>query len=146
MLVEHDLLTGFATLFVGAYAVNERTLTYASCGQEPGLILRKATGQVEELPATGAVLGGFPGATFQERVVALARGDVLALFTDGLTEAGPSRKDLLGVPGILAVFRDSTRDTSSAEQIKVRMIEGVEALATPEGIRDDVCLLVACVQ
>jgi PAS domain S-box-containing protein len=146
MLTEHDLLTGFATLFVGTYDVNQRTLTYASCGQEPGLILRKAADQVEELPPTGPVLGGFPGATFTAQVVPLARGDVLALFTDGLTEAGPSRKDLLGVPGITSIFRYSTQNASSAEQIKARMMDGVEALATPTGIRDDVCLLIACVE
>jgi sigma-B regulation protein RsbU (phosphoserine phosphatase) len=146
MLAEHNLLTGFATLFVGAYDVNERTLTYASCGQEPGLILRKATGDVEELLPTGPVLGGFPGAHFEEYVVPLARGDVLALFTDGLTEAGPSRKDLLGVPGVTSVFRDSAQNAFSADQIKARMMEGVAALATPTGIRDDVCLLIACVE
>jgi PAS domain S-box-containing protein len=146
MLAEHDLLTGFATLFVGAYDVNERTLTYTSCGQEPGLILRKATGDVEELPPTGPVLGGFPGATFEEGVVPLACGDVLALFTDGLTEAGPSRKDLLGVPGVVSIFRDSAQSASSADQIKARMMQDVEALVTPTGIRDDVCLLIACIE
>jgi serine phosphatase RsbU (regulator of sigma subunit) len=97
MLFEHNLLTGFATLFVGAYDVNAHTLTYTSCGQEPGLILRKATGQIEELPPTGQCSAPFPDATFDQCVVSLASGDVLALFTDGLTEAGPSRKDLLQV-------------------------------------------------
>lgn len=146
MLAKHDLLSGFATLFVGAYDVDQRTLTYASCGQEPGLILRQATGQVEELRPTGPVLGGFPGAAFEQSTVSLASGDVIALFTDGLTEAGPTRKDLLLVPGVASVFRDSTRGATSAGQIKARMMEGVEAFATATGIRDDVCLLVACVE
>jgi serine phosphatase RsbU (regulator of sigma subunit) len=146
MLTEHDLLTGFATLFVGAYDVNQRTLTYVNAGQEPGLILRKATSEVEQLHATGAVLGGFGEAAFVQQVTPLASGDVLALFTDGLTEAGPSRKDLLEVHGVTSIFRDSTRDASSAGQIKARMMQGVEAVATPAGIRDDVCLLIACVE
>jgi PAS domain S-box-containing protein len=146
MLFEHNLLTGFATLFVGAYNVNEGSLTYTSCGQEPGLILRKATGQVEELPPTGPVLGAFPDATFDERTVKLASGDVLALFTDGLTEAGPSRKDLLQVEGVVSIFRDSTTSASSASEITKRMIEGVTTAATAAGMRDDVCLLIACVE
>jgi PAS domain S-box-containing protein len=146
MLVEHNLLEGFATLFVGAYDVNQRTLTYASCGQEPGLILRNATGIVEEMGPTGTVLGGFVGATFEERVVPLASGDVIALFTDGLTEAGKSRKDLLGVPGVTSVFCESTNSASSAEDIIERLIAGVEERVTPGGIRDDVCLLIACVE
>jgi sigma-B regulation protein RsbU (phosphoserine phosphatase) len=146
MLAEHNLLTGFATLFVGAYDMNQRTLTYVNAGQEPGLVLRKRTGQVDELPPTGAVLGGFGEAAFAQETVPLASGDVIALFTDGLTEAGPSRKDLLEVPGVTAIFRDSTMDAPSAGQIKVRMMQGVEAIATPAGIRDDVCLLIACVE
>ncbi len=146
MLVEHDLLEGFATLFVGAYDVNQCTLTYVNAGQEPGLVLRKATGVIDEMEPTGTVLGGFAGATFTERLIPLAPGDVIALFTDGLTEAGRNRKDLLGVPGVSAVFRESTDQADSAEEIVVRMIVGVEERVTPGGIRDDACLLIACVE
>jgi serine phosphatase RsbU (regulator of sigma subunit) len=71
---------------------------------------------------------------------------VIALFTDGLTEAGPTRKDLLLVPGVVSVFRNSARGATSAGQIKARIMDGVESFATPTGIRDDVCLLVACVE
>lgn len=149
MLSEHDLLTGFATLFVGAYDVNQRTLTYANAGQEPGLVLHRESGRMEELPPTGPVLGGFGAAVFTQEVVTLAPGDVLALFTDGLTEAGPSRKDLLQLRGIAAIFRDSSiaeDNETSAGQIKARMMDRVEAVATPAGIRDDVCLLIARVE
>jgi serine phosphatase RsbU (regulator of sigma subunit) len=46
-------------MFVGVYDETECTLTYANCGQEPGLIWRAATGEVRQLPPTGPVLGGF---------------------------------------------------------------------------------------
>lgn len=148
ILSEHMLLEGFATLFVGAYDVNARSLTFVNAGQEPGLILRKATGAVEELGPTGPVLGAFPGARFSQETVFLSPGDVLALFTDGLTEAGPNRKNLLGVPGIISVFRNSvdTEAAPSAQEITKRMMAGVEDAATQSGIRDDVCLLVACIE
>jgi len=165
MLVEQRLLEGFATLFVGAYDVNLRTLTYVNAGQEPGLVLRKEPAPdravphpvepveavIEELRPTGTVLGGFAEAVFEERVVPLSPGDVIALFTDGLTEAGRSRKDLLGIPGMKSIFRDSAKSaksedvagaTVSAGQIVSQIISGVEARVTPMGIRDDACLLV----
>lgn len=66
---QHELLIGFATRFVSAYDVGRHTLTYVSYGQEPGLLRRTATGAVEKLRATGPILGGFPGATFEERTV-----------------------------------------------------------------------------
>jgi sigma-B regulation protein RsbU (phosphoserine phosphatase) len=147
MLEEHGLLPGFATLFVGAYDVNARTLTYVNAGQEPGLLLRAADGTIEELGPTGPVLGGFGGAEFSEAAVSLTPGDVLALFTDGLTEAGASRNSLLGVPVVAEIFVASVQERDgSAQEITARLMAGVEEVTTPAGIRDDVCLLVARVE
>lgn len=56
-IADNDLVDGFATLFVGRYDAPERTLTYVNAGQDAGLILRAATGEVEALPPTGPVLG-----------------------------------------------------------------------------------------
>jgi PAS domain S-box-containing protein len=147
MLTEHDLLAGFATLFVGAYEVNRRSLTYVSCGQEPALVWRAADAKVEELGPTGRILGAFAQAEYQERLVALAPGDVLAIFTDGLTEARTTTKDLLEIDGVRAIFQETlTGDASlSVEEIVARMMSGVESASLPNGIRDDVCLLVACI-
>jgi serine phosphatase RsbU (regulator of sigma subunit) len=145
LLVDHDLIEGFATLYVAVYDAAGRTLTYASCGQEPALIRREATGEVVELGPTGPVLGGFSDAHFTEKTVALETGDVIAIFTDGLTEAGASRKELLGIAGITDVLHESVAAGATASQITARLIAGVKTLATPAGIRDDVCLLVACV-
>ena len=105
-LAENDLLTGFATLFVGRFDAHTHLLSYVNCGQDAGLVLRAATGQVEELAATGPILGGFAGAEYTEETVRLESGDVLALYTDGLTEAGPTRTDLLTGDGVAALLRE----------------------------------------
>lgn len=146
MITEHELLSGFATLFIGAYDSNENTLTYVNAGQEPGLLRRAKTGVIEELGPTGPVLGGFPGARFTQRVTSLASGDVLALFTDGLTEAGLNRKDLLEMSGVIDIFRASTESPiATPRELTEHIMRGIRAKATPAGIRDDVCLLVAYV-
>lgn len=145
-LTDHDLLTGFATLFVGRYEASERRLSYVNCGQDDGLILRAATGQIEVLPSTGPILGGFQGAEFVEEVVHLEPGDVLAVFTDGLTEAGPSRAALLAGDGVAALLRQSVRchaeEPPTAEGVVKHLMAAVDAYAET-GIRDDQCLLVA---
>jgi sigma-B regulation protein RsbU (phosphoserine phosphatase) len=149
MLVKHNLLEGFATLFVGVYDVVARTLTYVNAGQEPGLLLRRPTNQMEELEATGPVLGALAEAGFSQAVTQLAPGDVFALFTDGLTEAGANRKDLLEVSGVSDILREAVEgaseasDQQSSRDIADRVMAGVIAAVTPAGIRDDVCLLVA---
>jgi serine phosphatase RsbU (regulator of sigma subunit) len=143
LLTEHELLSGFATLFVGVYDADRLALTFVNAGQEPGLLLRAATGQVEQLESTGALLGGFPGANYEERRLCLASGDTLAVFTDGLTEAGPTRQNFLEVDGVARLLQQSVSPRSTAAGIVSRLMAGVKAFATPEGIRDDVCLLVA---
>ncbi len=141
-LADHDLLTGFATLFVGRYDAQEQTLTYVNCGQDEGLVLRAATGKVELLPPTGPILGAFSHVTFTERAVHLDRGDVLAVYTDGLSEAGTDRAAMLTAEGVAALLAQQA-GRQNAREIASRLIAGVNAYAGPDGIRDDQCLLVA---
>ncbi len=156
ILAGNDLLAGFATLFVGAYDSGSGSLNYVNCGQEPGLVRRAGggpgdVGRVEALPPTGPVLGTFAGAVFTERCVTLAPGDALVLFTDGLTEAGPDRKDMLGIEGVTALLtapRPHGPEVSAedrAEDFLLCLIAGVDQYAQ-EGVRDDVCVLVAVVE
>ncbi|MEO7719990.1 MAG: SpoIIE family protein phosphatase [Capsulimonas sp.] len=146
MLAGNALLTGFATLFVGVYDPQHFAVTYVSCGQEPGLLLRADTGGVESLMPTGPVLGAFAGSVFQQRCVLLEPEDVLCLFTDGLTEAGLERSNMLGVEGIADLLREETPEAQTAASVARRLIDGTEMFATAAGIRDDVCLLVVRVQ
>ena len=144
-LADNDLLTGFATLFVGRYEASERVLRYVNCGQDAGLLLRGAVGQVESLPPTGPVLGAFSDAAFTEESVHLHPGDVLALFTDGLTEAGPSRTALLTGEGVAALLHEAASGEAGradAESIVQKIMAGVDAYAETR-LRDDQCLLVA---
>ena len=151
LLAEQNLLLGFCTLFVGTYDSGAGTLSYVNCGQEPALV-RRAAGTVEPLPATGPVLGSFTGAAFEENRVCLGQGDALAVFTDGLTEVGKSRLEMLGVEGVSALLEQPTlsgaRDyaASVAERLAQAVVAGVDAAAQEGVMRDDVCLLVGVVE
>ena len=149
VLAENNLLTGFTTLFVGAHDSATGILNYVNCGQEPALV-RRAAGAVEQLLPTGPVLGSFEGAAFEERTVTLGPGDAVAIYTDGLTEVGPSRKEMLGIEGVVNLLAGSVipieaDSTEAAEYLALRLIAGVDAAAAGGVMRDDVCLLVAVV-
>lgn len=143
-LIEHNLLVGFVTLFIGLYDVGAGALTYVCCGHEPGLLRRSGTGQVEELTPTGPVVGVFAHAEYESRDLALRPGDALALYTDGLSEAGRDRYEFLGVGGLANLLQNS-RDQETAAQVAERIVSGAEAHARAN-LHDDVCLLVAVVQ
>lgn len=148
-LAENNLLDGFATLFVGAYDSNSRILKYVNCGQEPTLLRRAGTVRVEKLPPTGPILGCLDGERYLEMSVTLGRGDTLAIFSDGVTEVGPSRLNMLGIEGVSALLSKAPPEELTwhverrAEAVVQRVIAGVNAAALNGVTRDDVCLLVA---
>ena len=151
VLAGNGLLTGFTTLFGGCYDSATGVFQYVNCGQEPALIWRAADGRVEPLDATGAIMGAIEGAEFVQSCVALRPGDALAMFTDGLTEVGASRSNLLGVEGVSALLESAavrTRGQSAAETaetLTADLIGGVDLYAQ-SGARDDMCLLLAVVE
>ena len=146
-VVEHDLLTGFATLFVGLYNQATRELTYLSCGHDPALLRRADGGEIELLPAGGTdispVLGLIEDGRFIQQTVTLKRGDTLFLCTDGITEAGRARGEFLGVAGVAEMLRQGPVG-EGVEEIVSRIVSDVRDYA--QGVQhDDVCLLAAVV-
>ncbi|MGI4790105.1 MAG: PAS domain-containing protein [Janthinobacterium lividum] len=150
VLAENNLLTGFTTLFVGTYDSAAGILKYVNCGQEPALLLRAETGFVEQLEPTGPILGTLESACYTESCIALAAGDALAIFTDGLTEVGASRTEMLGIEGVAALLAQSMPQDldqtpeQRGEALALNLIAGVDAFAEA-GARDDMCLLVSIV-
>lgn len=88
-LLEDDLSDGkFITMFLGVFDSRDRTISYVSAGHDPGILYRQTTDTFEELEATGAPLGIFPGLTFDSATTEpLQPGDFLVVKTDGITEA-----------------------------------------------------------
>jgi PAS domain S-box-containing protein len=146
-IVAHDLLTGFATLFVGIYESGSRRLTYLSCGHDPSLLRRASGGEIALLPPVGtevnAVLGLTEEAVFYHQSVTLAAGDTLFFCTDGVTEAGRNRGEFLGVAGVAALLQ-AGKPGESPEELIARIVADVREYAQGE-MHDDVCLLAAIV-
>lgn len=85
----------FITAFCARYEPATRELSYANAGHNLPL-LRRAAGGLEELDADGAALGILEDVVFEARRTALAPGDVLVLYTDGVVEARTSDGDAFG--------------------------------------------------
>jgi serine phosphatase RsbU (regulator of sigma subunit) len=80
----------YVTIFLAVLDSKKQTLRYANAGHNPPM-LRRASGNIEELARTGRVVGMFNQPQWSEATITLEDGDTLILFTDGVTEA--RRKD-----------------------------------------------------
>ena len=78
----------FVTLFYGIIDVESRTLTYSNAGHENPLLLRADSKTAHLLEVSGPALALMKGSAYRTHTVDLAPGDLLVLYTDGITDAG----------------------------------------------------------
>lgn len=128
-----------AVLFTGFFAVvdtNNRTITYTNAGHEPPVI-RRANGHVEELNVGGRVLGVLPGYDYPEESLALNKGDMIVLITDGITEARSKERGMFGKSKFL---RYIAQEDAPPSQLVDRILN--KALEYGNGqLQDDVAVV-----
>jgi serine phosphatase RsbU (regulator of sigma subunit) len=129
---------GFITLFYGVLDTQTGEIVYASAGHEPPLYQAALTGQVVSLTETdGIALGCMPGVSYDEQRLALAPGDLLLLYTDGLTEARAEGGEFLGLDGLAALLPAADVSAETA----VRAIYDAVTHFAANVRRDDVAML-----
>jgi sigma-B regulation protein RsbU (phosphoserine phosphatase) len=140
-LILADARSGlFVTTFYGILDLANHSFVYANGGHNYPLLYRAATGEIESLHAPGIVLGIVPEARFEQRATILEPGDVLCLYTDGVTEAMNSKRQLFDEERLLEVLR-RTRHLSP-DDIADRIIEAVTHFAAGAAQTDDITLVV----
>ncbi|NLK07318.1 MAG: serine/threonine-protein phosphatase [Firmicutes bacterium] len=90
----------FVTQFYCVYSPVHKALIYANAGHNPPVIYRRSAGKSGVLPGNGIALGGRSDAQYQSHSVKLDSGDILVIFTDGLSDARNEHEQAFGVRGI----------------------------------------------
>jgi serine phosphatase RsbU (regulator of sigma subunit)/catechol 2,3-dioxygenase-like lactoylglutathione lyase family enzyme len=129
----------FATLFFGEYDDAARRLRYANCGHLPALVLR-VDGSVIGLDATGTVLGIFRKWECEVGECQLAPGDILALYTDGITESFDAAGDEFGEQRLVDSLR---RHRTTPPQDALANIVDEVLHFNPREQHDDITLILA---
>lgn len=94
----------FITFFFGILDAAAGEMTYVNAGHTPPILL-EAGGGVQRLESTGFCLGMFSGVDYRSDSVRLAPGDLLCLFTDGITEGRRADREDFGEERLLALLR-----------------------------------------
>ena len=131
----------FVTVCYGVLDPTSGELTYSNAGHNPPYLLSARDGNmIQELDRTGVPLGIIDGGTWQQRVVHLAPGDVLLLYTDGITEAQNAQEAFFDEESLREVVRANLG--RSARDIQDSVIEEVGAFVGDAPQSDDITLMV----
>jgi serine phosphatase RsbU (regulator of sigma subunit) len=126
----------FVTAFAGLLDKRSGVLEYCNAGHPDPLVLRSG-GAVEMLTVRSALLGAFPQTQFEPAQVSLAAGDVLLLYTDGVTEArGPGGR--FGDERIASLLARSSR--VSVSSLSDNLVKEVADYASG-ALSDDVAIM-----
>ncbi len=142
-LFQHTDADRYATLFFGCYDDEARSLAYVNCGHSPPLLLRR-TGAVDRLSATATVLGLFAKWECSMAETHIEPGDVLSIFTDGITETTAANGEEFGEDRLLRVLEDSRE--LEAGTILSNVEHAVDQFRSSEHLQDDLTLVVARAQ
>jgi sigma-B regulation protein RsbU (phosphoserine phosphatase) len=142
MLLERQIEGHFITLTYGIWQPKTRTLHLANAGMPLPVLVRK--GQAQQIRVEGVPLGLLDHTGYQETAVTLEKGDVLALFSDGLLEAANPQQEEFGPRRLEKVLRDHA--TRPVEEILEAVFAGITRFEQGRPRRDDQTLLVAKVQ
>ncbi len=122
----------YVTAFITALDPASGRVAYTNAGHNPGLLVR-ADGTVQQLGANGPPLGLFPAVEYERGEVTLGPGDLLLLYTDGITEAANPATEEFGLERLQSVVLGHAKDPLVALGAWIENAVEVFADGTPYG-------------
>jgi serine phosphatase RsbU (regulator of sigma subunit) len=139
LLCEKSLPFQFVTLFV--FLLDPSGMgKFISAGHNTAYLFRSATGKIEDLASDSFVLGMFDYATYQSRPFRLDKGDILVVYSDGLTDAQNQREEMFGEGRLRRMIRQTAPSGSQALKEKLLTVVEEFTAGTPQG--DDITFVV----
>lgn len=130
----------FVTFFFSRLNLRSGEMTYCNAGHNPPLLAR-SDGKVERLEGGGPVLGILPGLSYQERSCVMEAGDMLLLYSDGVTEAQSPSGEEFGEERLEEILRESRRD--GVEAVLSIVQAAVQSWTAGQPPSDDITLVAA---
>jgi len=129
----------FITAFYGVLNYENKSFSYASAGQDPPLLIKK-DGTYVHLDVTELVLGADQNLIYTSVDVPIDRGDVIVLFSDGLTEVCDKKEDMFERDRLIKSVQSAHRKT--AKEIVNQIFYYLRAHAKGKPVTDDFSLAV----
>ena len=131
--------TTFVTVFLAKFDSDSRTLTYVNSGHNPPAVYQRSGNKINWLTRTAPAIGLDEHYSPRTETVQLSNGDVLLLYTDGLTEAFNNEMEQFGAERV-GDFLRSAADLSPSDMLQL-VREGVSAHGGDVPLSDDLTLV-----
>lgn len=129
----------FSTFFLGIFDEPTSTLCYTNAGHLPPILLRD--GEASLLAVDGMVVGAFPFAQYGESSLVMQPGDVLILYTDGISEPQNEYGEMYGEERLIELVRKNAHLTDDG--IIRAIMKSVEQFTGSPELQDDMTILIA---
>ena len=140
-LMSDDARSGmFITVFYGVLGIHEQTFTYVNGGHNPPLLVKNdgTSGWLDE--AKGIALGVVPDVSITPATIPLTRGDVLVLYTDGVTEAFNEKDDFFGEERLMDCARRNR--SLPAQDLLTTLLGEIRTFTGTAPQSDDITLII----
>tara|TARA_R110000868_G_scaffold259361_4_gene517250 strand:- start:14447 stop:16552 length:2106 start_codon:yes stop_codon:yes gene_type:complete len=140
---QHATRGTFISMIYGVLNSTDRTFTYIRAGHNP-MLIKKADGRVSWLQPKGVAIGMCKGEVFnkvmEEDTISIEKGDVLVLYTDGITEAQNEEENFYDEERLFKLLK--REKTDSAKELRDLIIKDVRTFIGDALQYDDMTLVV----
>jgi len=139
-ILESSTPNKFITMLLAEVNPRTSSLRYLNAGHNSGFLVR-SHGQLDELPSGGVPLGLLPGSRYHMREAVLEPGDLLCIYSDGITEAESPQDEEFGNDRLIDLLRRYRAAPLSDVLEAIRREVGEHTQGLPQGDDQTVVLL-----
>ena len=139
LLCEKSLPSQFVTLFLFVLGPGGSG-QFISAGQNPAYLFRSATGAIENLASDAFFLGMFDFASYPSRPFHLCKGDILVVYSDGLTDAQNRQEEMFGEERLLKVIQQEA--PSGSHVLEEKLLKSIHEFTQGVPQTDDITFVI----
>ncbi|MCH6569582.1 MAG: SpoIIE family protein phosphatase [Acidobacteria bacterium] len=135
LMCERSASYSFVTLFLFSFDAQGKG-EYLGAGHNPVYLYRAATDEIEELHSEGLILGAFESVSYNSRPLQLNPGDVLVVYSDGVTDAENPQGEMFEEERFLQVIQSNA--SAGVEVLKEKILEALDQFTEGMAQTDDI--------
>jgi serine phosphatase RsbU (regulator of sigma subunit) len=136
----------FVTVFFAVLDPATGVLVYTNAGHNPPFLARGGSGEIQPLQRTGMPLGVLEEASWERGTAQMEPGDVLVIYTDGLTEAQNAAGEYFGEAGLRAslktILQKTTCESPESGEVLAALLGDIHRFVGDRPLADDLTMVV----